>query len=178
MLGTCSTVFIVFCYAGPTPAAETQLEPAAPASVHTEATLELEPQANKQLPLTTKETKSRLDAEKFKQRLEKGQRLKEKLRERRRQKNPNAPSLLRGTSDTSRQRRENRNAANKMKAIEQFMTQNLQREKWLGQYKPLNMGCPLLGRRISVDAVSEWASKAWDCDGLGYAWKCVQESRE
>lgn len=119
-----------------------------------------------------------LDPETMYKQLEKGQRLKDKLRERLRNRDPNAPPLLRGVSDSTRQRREKKKANEKIAALEAAMRKNLARDKWLGRFKPLNMGCPLLGRRVSVDAVSEWASKAWDCDGLGYAWKCIQKSRE
>lgn len=107
--------------------------------------------------------------------LARGAALKAKLRERRQSGKANMPPLLRGISDAGRQRRENRRSSLKIKKIEETMKRNLAREKWLAQYKPLSMGCPMLGRRVSIDAVSEWAAHAWDCDGLGFAWKCIQK---
>ena len=54
------------------------------------------------------------------------------------------------------------------------MRGNLRAQGWLGGFEPLSMGCPLLGRRVSRHAVSEWAAVAWDCDGLGFAWECLE----
>jgi hypothetical protein len=120
--------------------------------------------------------KKPLDPETLKERLAKGQLLKERLLARRR--DPSIPLPLRGVSSSLRARREIRRSLHKNNRIEEVMQKNLAQGKWLGKFKPLNMACPLLGRRVSVDAVSEWASKAWDCDGLGYAWKCIQQSQK
>ena len=59
-------------------------------------------------------------------------------------------------------------------ALQAAMASNLKNSKWLGDFEPLSMSCPLLGRRVPVEAVSEWAAAAWDCDGLGFAWDCLQ----
>jgi len=64
-------------------------------------------------------------------------------------------------------------ANGRLQGIKEAMRGNLQRQKWLGGFEPLSMGCPLLGRRVSAEAVSEWAAVAWDCDGLGFAWSCL-----
>jgi hypothetical protein len=50
---------------------------------------------------------------------------------------------------------------------------NLRRFGWLGSFEPLRTACPLIGRRIAEEAVSEFAHAAWACDGLGYAWECL-----
>lgn len=66
-------------------------------------------------------------------------------------------------------------AAGKNLAIVQAaMASNLKHSKWLADFEPLSMSCPLLGRRVPAEAVSEWAADAWDCDGLGFSWACLQ----
>ena len=64
----------------------------------------------------------------------------------------------------------------KLAMIQAAMTSNLRQSKWLKGFEPLSMSCPLLGRRVHPDAVSEWAAAAWDCDGLGFSWKCLQSA--
>lgn len=61
----------------------------------------------------------------------------------------------------------------RLQGIQEAMRGNLRRQMWLGGFEPLSMGCPLLGRRVSAAAVSEWAALAWDCDGLGFSWACL-----
>ena len=61
-----------------------------------------------------------------------------------------------------------------LREILDAMRGNLRSQGWLGGFEPLSMGCPLLGRRVSRHAVSEWAAVAWDCDGLGFAWECLE----
>lgn len=46
--------------------------------------------------------------------------------------------------------------------------------KWLGTYRPMSPQCPLVGRKVDRDAVSDLLERAWRCDGLGYAWSCVE----
>lgn len=53
------------------------------------------------------------------------------------------------------------------------MTANLRAQGWLGDYAPLRMNCPLLGRKVSAEAVPQFAAAAWDCDGLGFSWACL-----
>lgn len=59
--------------------------------------------------------------------------------------------------------------------IREAMAENLRRSGWLGEYVPMQMHCPLLGRRVSWQAVSEFAALAWRCDGLGFAWDCLYQ---
>lgn len=58
------------------------------------------------------------------------------------------------------------------------MEENLRRTGWLGEYVPMLMHCPLMGRRVSWQAVSEFAALAWRCDGLGFAWECLYQPLE
>ena len=53
------------------------------------------------------------------------------------------------------------------------MRNNLDNTGWLEGFEPMQMHCPLLGRRIEWNAVSEFAALAWRCDGLGFAWECL-----
>lgn len=57
--------------------------------------------------------------------------------------------------------------------IHREMSGNLRAQGWLGQYEPMHMHCPLLARKVSADAVSQFAEAAWRCDGLGFAWQCL-----
>lgn len=57
--------------------------------------------------------------------------------------------------------------------IRTSMMKNLKAQKWLRDFKPMPMHCPLLGRRVSWQAVSDYATLAWSCDGLGFAWECL-----
>lgn len=61
----------------------------------------------------------------------------------------------------------------RLRGIRDAMAGNLRLQEWLGGFEPLSMGCPLMGRRVSAAAVSEWAATAWDCDGLGFSWSCL-----
>jgi hypothetical protein len=65
-------------------------------------------------------------------------------------------------------------ARQKLARIQAAMLHNLKQSMWLNAFEPLSMSCPLLGRRIPVEAVSEWAAAAFDCDGLGFSWSCLQ----
>jgi hypothetical protein len=58
--------------------------------------------------------------------------------------------------------------------IKQAQVLNLQKSGWLGEYEPMLATCPLTARKVSPEAVSEFASIAWRCDGLGFAWECLQ----
>lgn len=58
------------------------------------------------------------------------------------------------------------------------MEENLRRTGWLGEFVPMQMHCPLMGRRVSWQAVSEFAALAWRCDGLGFAWECLYQPLE
>lgn len=58
--------------------------------------------------------------------------------------------------------------------IQKSMAANLRDTGWLGEYVPMRMNCPLLGRRVSADAVSDFAAQAWRCDGLGFGAECLR----
>lgn len=60
--------------------------------------------------------------------------------------------------------------------IRTSMMKNLAAHPWLSDFKPMPMHCPLLGRRVSWQAVSDYATLAWSCDGLGFAWECLHSS--
>lgn len=79
-----------------------------------------------------------------------------------------------GTAHPNRYLLQSEEKKEKLALIQAAMTGNMRRSKWLKGFEPLSMSCPLLGRRIRMDAVSEWANAAWDCDGLGFSWKCLQ----
>lgn len=53
------------------------------------------------------------------------------------------------------------------------MKANLAAQGWLGGFEPLCMHCPLLARKVSREAVPQFADAAWRCDGLGFAWECL-----
>jgi Core-2/I-Branching enzyme len=55
---------------------------------------------------------------------------------------------------------------------------NLRRTRWLEAYVPLLPTCPLVGRKVSAEAASEFAAVAWHCDGLGFAWECLKSRAE
>lgn len=57
--------------------------------------------------------------------------------------------------------------------IQRDMAANLRATGWLGDFEPMQMNCPLLGRRISADAVSDFAAQAWQCGGLGFDASCL-----
>ena len=44
---------------------------------------------------------------------------------------------------------------------------------WLGHFEPMQLGCPLFGRKVARQTVSEFAAVAWQCDGLGFACECL-----
>ena len=52
---------------------------------------------------------------------------------------------------------------------------NLRRTGWLGEFEPMLHTCPLTARKVSAEAVSDFASVAWRCDGLGFAFKCLRD---
>lgn len=58
--------------------------------------------------------------------------------------------------------------------IRSAMVDNLEQNPWLEGFKPMPMHCPLLGRRVAWQAVADYATLAWSCDGLGFAWECIQ----
>jgi hypothetical protein len=60
--------------------------------------------------------------------------------------------------------------------IRNTMLRNLRGNPWLEDFVPMPMHCPLLGRRVSWQAVSEYAGLAWSCDGLGFAWECLTKN--
>jgi hypothetical protein len=66
----------------------------------------------------------------------------------------------------------------KVSRLHHAMLRNLARGRWLGEYEPLAMSCPLIARRVPPSAVSEWAAAAWDCDGLGFSWSCLQAAQQ
>lgn len=78
------------------------------------------------------------------------------------------------STEARRQLLQEERVKRKLGIIQAAMTGNLKNSKWLNSFEPLSMACPLLGRRVPADAVSEWAAAAWDCDGLGFSWKCLQ----
>lgn len=53
------------------------------------------------------------------------------------------------------------------------MTANLRAQGWLGDFVPLRMNCPLLGRKVSPETVPQFAEAAWRCGGLGFSWECL-----
>jgi hypothetical protein len=51
--------------------------------------------------------------------------------------------------------------------------ENLHEYKWLGAFEPLPSNCPLFARKFAPEAISELAKYVWRCDGLGFAWHCL-----
>eukprot|EP00892_Ulva_mutabilis_P004537 jgi/Ulvmu1/2455/UM136_0007.1 len=71
-----------------------------------------------------------------------------------------------------------RQYVDKSAAIHKAMDANLRETGWLGDFVPMQMHCPLLGRRVSWQAASEFAAIAWRCDGLGFSWECLYQGFE
>jgi hypothetical protein len=63
---------------------------------------------------------------------------------------------------------------NRATTIRQVQATNLRKTGWLGRFEPMLPTCPLTARKVSLEAISEFASVAWRCDGLGFAWECLQ----
>jgi hypothetical protein len=61
----------------------------------------------------------------------------------------------------------------KAQFLRDSMRKNLRETGWLAGFDPMQMHCPLLGRRVEWQAVSEFAALAWRCDGLGFSWECL-----
>jgi hypothetical protein len=59
--------------------------------------------------------------------------------------------------------------------INEAQSANLRKSGWLGDFEPMLMSCPLTARKVSQEAVPEFAALVWRCDGLGFAWECSQE---
>eukprot|EP00892_Ulva_mutabilis_P004681 jgi/Ulvmu1/2585/UM014_0036.1 len=59
--------------------------------------------------------------------------------------------------------------------MQRHMQANLRASGWLGAYEPMRMNCPLFGRRVSGQAVSDFAAQAWRCDGLGFGASCLNQ---
>ena len=57
--------------------------------------------------------------------------------------------------------------------IHRVQQAHLRETGWLGDFEPMLMSCPLTARKVSPEAVSEFAAIAWRCDGLGFAWECL-----
>lgn len=53
------------------------------------------------------------------------------------------------------------------------MHTNLRAQNWLGEFVPMRVTCPIMGRKISPEAIPLFAEAAWDCNGLGFAWECI-----
>lgn len=62
--------------------------------------------------------------------------------------------------------------------IRQAQIANLRNTSWLGGFEPMLLTCPLTARKLSPEAVSEFASIAWRCDGLGFSWDCLHGSAQ
>ena len=60
--------------------------------------------------------------------------------------------------------------------LKREMRSNLDETGWLEGFEPMQMHCPLLGRRIEWNAVSTFAALAWRCEGLGFAWECLHSA--
>jgi hypothetical protein len=63
---------------------------------------------------------------------------------------------------------------NRAVIINKAQTASLRDSAWLGGFEPLLMTCPLTGRKVSPEAVPEYAALAWRCDGFGFAWECLE----
>eukprot|EP00892_Ulva_mutabilis_P001781 jgi/Ulvmu1/11603/UM008_0004.1 len=59
--------------------------------------------------------------------------------------------------------------------IHKAMRGNLREQGWLGGFEPMLMHCPLFARKVSPEAVPQFADAAWRCDGLGFSWSCLVE---
>lgn len=57
--------------------------------------------------------------------------------------------------------------------IRTTMVDQLRKHAWLEDFIPMPIHCPLLGRRVAWQAVSDYAALAWSCEGLGFAWECL-----
>jgi hypothetical protein len=57
--------------------------------------------------------------------------------------------------------------------IRDAMNTNLQAGRWMRDFTPMPLSCPLMGRRVMPGLVPKLTEYAWRCDGLGYAWECV-----
>lgn len=64
---------------------------------------------------------------------------------------------------------------NRASSIKHVQQARLRQTGWLGRFEPMYMSCPLLGRKLPVEAVSGLAAIAWRCDGLGFAWDCLAD---
>lgn len=62
-------------------------------------------------------------------------------------------------------------------AIRSAQMANLSKGAWLGAFEPMLSTCPLTARKVAREAVSEFASVVWRCDGLGFAWDCLPGQR-
>lgn len=60
--------------------------------------------------------------------------------------------------------------------ISKVQRANLKATRWMGAFEPMLPSCPITARKIAPEAVSEFASLAWRCDGLGFSWDCLQGS--
>jgi hypothetical protein len=62
----------------------------------------------------------------------------------------------------------------RLSRIRAAMVRNLARTRWLGDFDPMPLHCPLFGQHIATELVPDLAEAAWSCDGLGYAWSCIE----
>ena len=62
-------------------------------------------------------------------------------------------------------------------ALRDEMRANLRAQGWLGEFEPMQTNCPLFARKVSREAVPQFAAAAWRCDGLGFAWECLAQGR-
>lgn len=62
--------------------------------------------------------------------------------------------------------------------IQRAMSANLRAAGWLGGFEPMAMNCPLLGRRVAAEAVSDFAEHVWRCDGFGFNSSCLLVFRD
>lgn len=58
------------------------------------------------------------------------------------------------------------------------MLANLRQDGWLGDFDPMHLHCPLFARKVSVEAVPQFAAAAWRCDGLGFSWECLTQGAD
>jgi hypothetical protein len=57
--------------------------------------------------------------------------------------------------------------------IQRVQHANMLVSRWLGDFRPMRMACPLLGRKVAPELMPEFAAVAWSCEGLGFAWECL-----